>query len=198
MSRATAAPQPCHSAEPEPQERLGPSGECQAQALFTHHHYGWKQHTLPGDDEQSLLSALLETHGFLEEYGGRYRVEICRTPEYSFRGVVGVYWDSNEPKTFVFGAPLSRGDYWFKAFEFNVADRTACRYCGGTGVDHYVGPFFHCWACDGTARQVREGTFRGFKHKPIARDRDAAEGRDGLSGSGAAAPANPARRDRHD
>jgi hypothetical protein len=39
------------------------------------------------------------------------------------------------------------------------------------------------------------------EHKRInrrARDRDAAEGRDGLSGSGASAPASPARRDRPD
>jgi hypothetical protein len=138
------------------------------QALYTHHHYGWRRHELPDSNEQSLLTALMRTHDFLAEYEGQYRVDIKATPDCSHDGRVAVYWDSDTPKTLAFGWPLQRGDYWFKAFEFNVARADGCRYCGGTGIDHYVGPFLHCWACDGTATQIRESTGRGFKHKPTA------------------------------
>lgn len=136
-------------------------------ALFAHYHHGWRKHELPGGEDEHLLAALLERYAFLAEYKGRYRVEIKRTPERSYDGKVAVYWDSDEPKTFAFGGPLWKGDHWFTAFEFNVAPADACRYCGGTGIDHY-NPFSHCWACDGTARQMRQSTPRGFMKKPIA------------------------------
>jgi hypothetical protein len=136
-------------------------------ALFTHNHAGWRRHDLPGADEESLLATLHSTHGFLAEYEGQYRVEIRRTPERSYDGKVLLYWDSDTPKTFVFGVPLRRGDYWCTAFEFNAAPVDACRYCGGTGIDHYSA-LSHCWACDGTAKQIRQSTPRGFMKKPVA------------------------------
>ena len=134
-------------------------------ALYTHHDYGWKRHNLPDGTEESLLAALIGTHDFLEDYQGRFRVEFRRTPDYAHDGKIVVYWDSDEPKTFAFGSPLWRGDYWFSIDKFNVAPVDACRFCGGTGIDHYS-IFAHCWACDGAAKQVRSGTWRGFKHKP--------------------------------
>lgn len=155
-----------------------------ANALYTHHHYGWKRHDETDCSEASLLSALIQTHGFLAEYEGKYRVEIKPTPAFSFDGVVSVYWDADEPKSFAFGAPRHRGDLWFRAFEYNVAPATACRYCGGTGADHYISGF-HCWACDGTAVQVRQSTPRGFKHKPRlpAQGMETRQGGDGTAPS---------------
>lgn len=135
--------------------------------LFTHHHFGWRSHsagTGPGDDAAILL-ALVSTHGFLADYEGRYRTEIERMVGVSYDGRVYVYWDDPIPHL-MFDARLAKGDLWFKAFEFNFADDFACRFCGGTGVDHYVGPFCHCWACDGTKKQVRDSMPRDFKHKP--------------------------------
>lgn len=151
----------------EPLRVSSPDGASIPNALYTHNHAGWRRHELPGADEESLHAALHATHGFLAEYTGQFRVEIKRTPEYSFDGKVVVYWDSDKPKTFVFGPSLWRGDHWFTAFEFNEAPVGACRYCGGTGVDHYS-PFSHCWACDGTATQIRKSTPRGFMKKPVA------------------------------
>lgn len=136
------------------------------QNLFTHHHHGWRQHDIPNSHRDHLITALKRTHDFLNEYEGRYQVEIERTPACSYDGNVTVNWDDDKSHPIAFGPALRRGDHWFRAFEFNVAPDHACRYCGGTGIDHYVGPFFHCWACDGTATQIRFGTFRGFQHKP--------------------------------
>lgn len=136
-------------------------------ALFTHHHYGWRKHDLPNSDSESLRKALMATHDFLEGYRDMYSIETELTPDRSYDGVVRVRWNSTTAcpaSTFYF--PIGNGDIWFRAFEFNVADSDACRFCGGTGMDHYVGPFFHCWACDGTARQLRQSTPRGFKHRP--------------------------------
>jgi len=121
-----------------------------ATALFTHHHYGWRKHDLPNSHPDHLTTALLDTHGFLRDYEGKYRVEIERTPACSYDGRVSVFWNHKDSKTDHVGAPLRQGDHWFFAFEFNVARNDACRHCGGTGMDHYAGPFFHCWACDGT------------------------------------------------
>lgn len=135
-------------------------------ALFTHHHYGWRKHDLPNSHPDHLVAALLETHEFLPEYAGKYRTEIERTPALSYDGMVQVFWDSDEPKAFFGGHSIRRGDHWFRAFEFNVADADACRFCGGTGMDHYLAPFAHCWACDGTKVQLRKSTHRGFLHKP--------------------------------
>ena len=134
-------------------------------SLFTHHHYGWRKHDLADATDQSILAALIETHGFLSEYAGEYVVKTERRDDRSYDGVTAVYWDGEKPKSFYGGHFIVKGDYWFKAFEFNVADAGACRYCGGAGRDHYL-PFAHCWACDGTAVQVRTHTPRGFVHKP--------------------------------
>lgn len=132
-------------------------------ALYTHHHYGWRKHDLPNSYYDHLVSALIETHGFLADFEGKYGVEVERTPQLAADGVVRVYWASSEE------CPVEHirlGDIWFRAFDFNVAPEGACRFCGGTGMDHYVGPFFHCWACDGAGHQVRESKPLGFIHKP--------------------------------
>lgn len=138
-----------------------------ATALYTHHHYGWRKHELPGSDEADLVAALHATHDFLVKYAGRYRVEIKRTGDTSYDGRVEVYWDSDKPLFFVTRSSLLRGEHWFSGFQFNVADEAACRYCGGTGIDHYS-PLSHCWACDGAAVQVRQSMPRGFMRKPTA------------------------------
>lgn len=135
-------------------------------ALFTHHHYGWRKHDLPNSHYDHLVSALLATHGFLNEYEGDFRIDVERTPACSFDGRVNVYWDTDKPKALIGQSSLRRGDFWFRAFEFNVGEDNACGFCGGTGMDHYKGPFFHCWACDGLAKPIRSSTFRGFMNRP--------------------------------
>ncbi|MBS3648845.1 hypothetical protein KEU06_09525 [Pseudaminobacter sp. 19-2017] len=136
--------------------------------LCTHHHYGWRSHSAGMEpfDEAALMSALHSTHTFLKHYEGKYRAEIVKTPQCNFDGQVIVYWDSDEVKQLVGRSFLSKGDHWFKAFNFNFVDDFACRYCGGTGVDHY-NPLVFCWNCDGTKKQVR--TTRPRDYEPIRR-----------------------------
>lgn len=134
--------------------------------LFAHFHHGWKEFSagMGPFDEAAIINMLYDSHTFLADYQKKIKIEIVMTPDSSFDGSAIVTWASDTPHQ-MFGGSLYKGDYWFSV-PFNFADDFACKYCGGTGMDHYKSPFFHCWACDGTKKQIRSAMRRGQEQVP--------------------------------
>lgn len=120
-----------------------------SQSLYVLYHYGWERHEQPDSSEQSLLAVLLESHTFLPEFDGQYRVDIYRD-DVSDSGRVCVSWTGKRPKLSALGPPLYPGDFWFSAFRFQVGDTHGCESCGTTGVSRYSIAGKPCWACRGT------------------------------------------------
>lgn len=125
-------------------------------SLWSHHHYGWEHHQGYYETERdAVLAVLFETHEFLDEFRSQIRIEVVAGQGASFEKKVGVYWADEQPKYGLLGMHLYKGDFWL-SLPVNFAPPFACRLCGGTGMDHYVGPFFYCWACDGERLQKWE------------------------------------------
>lgn len=132
-------------------------------SLWSHHHYGWVHHSGYFETERdAVIAALFETHDFLEEYRDNIRMEIKEGRGAAYEKKIVVYWDDDTPKPCVIPAALYKGDYWLN-MEVNFAPAFACKHCGGTGMDHYLGPFFFCWACDGERLQRWESSPRGVE-----------------------------------
>jgi hypothetical protein len=104
-----------------------------------HNHAGWFKTVEQAETAEDAMRQAIYAHvPWLMDYSHTLTINTetgCYVVEYT-----------GEPRSVALGGIQYAGYWW--SDQIHIGTATDCKYCGGTGKDHYV-PLKPCWSCKG-------------------------------------------------